>query len=135
MAMHTNNYPNYDPDKRDKFLRDFKDRGMVRWFGFYLSDHTAAIHQRKKEEDELFSHHNHEQMNLSEMTNTISQALIHQQKILVERDLTEVKNHEFVDTPPIIGYIEGWTELGLVIDQQEIPYDEIKYVEIYKSDL
>jgi hypothetical protein len=132
--MLTNSYPNYDPAKRDKFLHEFKDRGMVRWFGFYLSDHTAAIHRKKKEEDELFSQQHHEQMSLSEMTNTISQALIHQQKILIERDLTEVKSHEFVDAPPIIGHIEGWTEIGLVIDQREIPYDEIKYVEIYKSD-
>ncbi|TFZ24236.1 hypothetical protein E2P76_15695 [Lactiplantibacillus plantarum] len=28
------------------FDHDYHDRGMVKWQGFYLSDHTAALHQQ-----------------------------------------------------------------------------------------
>ena len=36
-------------DKRvEEFFRNYQDRGMKKWAGFYLSDHTAKINQDKK---------------------------------------------------------------------------------------
>ncbi len=38
-------------DKRvEEFFRTYQDRGMKKWAGFYLSDHTTKINQDKKEE-------------------------------------------------------------------------------------
>lgn len=30
------------------FEHDYHDRGMLKWQGFYLSDHTAALKEMKK---------------------------------------------------------------------------------------
>ncbi|BDR58597.1 hypothetical protein [Xylocopilactobacillus apicola] len=123
-----NKYPHYDPAKRDQFLHEFKDRGMLRWFGFYLSDHSAAIHQQKKLEDTQFAQVHHEQMDFGEIADNVSSALIYNQKVVVEKNITEIKDHEPLESAPVIGFIEGCTELGLVINQQEFIYDEIKYL-------
>lgn len=29
-------------------VREYRDRGMMKWQGFYLSEHTAAIEEEKK---------------------------------------------------------------------------------------
>lgn len=34
----------------DFFKNHYKDRGMVKWQGFYLSDHTAALKRQAEEE-------------------------------------------------------------------------------------
>ena len=32
----------------EEFFRTYQDRGMKKWAGFYLSDHTAKINRDKK---------------------------------------------------------------------------------------
>lgn len=40
---------NKEFDKRvDDFFRNYHDRGMVKWAGFYLSDHVLKMHKKSK---------------------------------------------------------------------------------------
>lgn len=42
-------------DKRvEEFFRTYRDRGMKKWAGFYLSDHTAKINQDKLKRDTVY---------------------------------------------------------------------------------
>lgn len=44
------NKKNFDMDVVNNFFEhDYHDRGMVKWQGFYLSDHTAALKKMAKE--------------------------------------------------------------------------------------
>ena len=39
-------------DKRvEEFFRTYQDRGMKKWAGFYLSDHTVKINQEQRRRD------------------------------------------------------------------------------------
>lgn len=41
------NNPDFSNQRVQQFFdHDYHDRGMVKWQGFYLSDHTAALHQQ-----------------------------------------------------------------------------------------
>lgn len=51
--IHLNN--KFDQDIVDQFFEhDYHDRGMTKWQGFYLSDHTAALTKKKKQDSKLF---------------------------------------------------------------------------------
>ncbi|BDR56466.1 DNA polymerase III subunit alpha [Xylocopilactobacillus apis] len=128
-----NKYPNYSSKKRDQFLHDFKDRGMMRWFGFYLSDHSLAIRKQKKQEHQILAQKHHLQMSFSEIAETISLALVHQSQVIIEKNDTEIKNGEMIDSAQIKGFIQGYSDDGLVVDEQEIPYQEIKYLTLYQG--
>lgn len=42
-------------DKRvEEFFRTYQDRGMKKWAGFYLSDHTAKINQEQRRRDKVY---------------------------------------------------------------------------------
>lgn len=42
-------------DKRvEEFFRTYQDRGMKKWAGFYLSDHTAKINLDKKRRETVY---------------------------------------------------------------------------------
>ena len=44
------NKKHFDMDVVNNFFEhDYHDRGMVKWQGFYLSDHTAALKKMAKE--------------------------------------------------------------------------------------
>lgn len=130
MEMLMNKYPNYDPNKRDKFLEEFEDRGMIRWFGFYLSDHSAALNRQKKLIEKTLNQKHHDQMNFGDVATIISQAVIYQKEVFVETNSVEVIEDDLIDSEPIIGFIEGCTDLGLVICKKEIKYNEINYIQI-----
>ena len=36
------------------FEHDYHDRGMMKWQGFYLSDHTAALNQQNQQLNEIY---------------------------------------------------------------------------------
>lgn len=40
-------FMSYHPDP---LIRDYDDRGMAKWMGFYLSEHTAEMDIEKREE-------------------------------------------------------------------------------------
>ncbi|MCT6893512.1 MAG: hypothetical protein M3Z38_05390 [Bombilactobacillus mellifer] len=128
-----NKYPNYSESQRDKFLHNFDDRGMIRWFGFYLSDHSAALHQDAIKRNELFSQKHHQKMNFSVIAHTISYALVKNYKIKLEKNTTDLIDGELIDSAPIEGYITGFTEHGLVVNQKKISFNEIKSICILKN--
>lgn len=123
-----NKYPNYSETRRDQFLHDYNDRGMTRWFGFYLSDHSAALRHKKQQEAYLHAQFHHQKMNFSTIATEISRALVKNYQIKVEKNTTEVIDGELIDSPPITGTITGFTEQGIVIKQQELKFSEIKGV-------
>lgn len=48
MLMSSNNY-DYDPSLVQRFLSEYQDRSMLKWQGFYLSDHTAKLNQDQEQ--------------------------------------------------------------------------------------
>ena len=43
---------NFDPALVQRFLDDYQDRGMMKWQGFMLSDHTAKLNKKAKAQAE-----------------------------------------------------------------------------------
>ncbi|MEJ1319580.1 hypothetical protein QY890_01075 [Latilactobacillus sakei] len=45
------NKQEFDPNLVTQFLNQYQDRGMMKWQGFYLSDHTASLNQADREDE------------------------------------------------------------------------------------
>ncbi|MCG0724137.1 DNA-directed RNA polymerase subunit beta [Lactiplantibacillus plantarum] len=49
------NDKDFDLNIVNRFFRhDYHDRGLMKWQGFYLSDHTAALNQQKVHDQQQY---------------------------------------------------------------------------------
>jgi hypothetical protein len=64
----------YDDDSAEKLFMEakqvYQDRGMMKWIGFYLSDHTAVLNKESKVRNHI--NIEKEQMSLEEIGETLA---------------------------------------------------------------
>ena len=119
-------YMSKEFDERvNKFFKNYHDRGMKKWGGFFLSDHRVAINKDDKGRGRLYA-------KKSEMTQEeISEILLkgyseHYQVSLQLKDL-DVEGHYKAD---VVGFVKGWAGQELIIDDQLIEMDNINHAMI-----
>ncbi|MEO2793782.1 hypothetical protein [Lactiplantibacillus plantarum] len=101
------------------FEHDYHDRGMMKWQGFYLSDHTAALNQQKQQLNEVYVPR--PQQSLAEIT---------QQPVTIQLKTVDQNNRHL---PDITTLIHGYNANDIVVDADWfIPLPEIRNV-VYKK--
>ncbi|QNQ80977.1 hypothetical protein [Lactobacillus sp. PV034] len=113
-----------DFDRRIKsFFKNYHDRGMVKWAGFYLSDHTAKInadYQRRTKKIRP-----RPAMPLSVISEQLLQAFVSHQKVKIQ---LKIKNIEAQYEPDIEGRVEGYNEDEIIVSGQRIKITEINNI-------
>ncbi|QBO35146.1 DNA polymerase III subunit alpha [Periweissella cryptocerci] len=117
----------YDEERTNIFIRDASDRGMLKWGGFYLSDHTKVIEQTQADEMAVEARQQHPQQSLSEIGQVLLQAQLKNKTVLLQRASQDQEHHIAAD---IIGNLNGYTDTGIVIAETQVAYDDIWYVEL-----
>ncbi|MGR3742064.1 hypothetical protein [Companilactobacillus sp. DQM5] len=113
---------NYDPDLVTAFFNEYQDRGTMKWQGFYLSDHTAAVKNEEKQISNDIKRIHTIEMSESEIQEFINEAIKKQQKVRVElRELT----NDLIVQEPIIGKIEGYYLNKLLVSNRYIDIEDI----------
>ena len=119
-------YMSKEFDERvNKFFKNYYDRGMKKWGGFFLSDHRVAINKDDKDRGRLYA-------KKSEMTQEeISEILLksyseHYQVSLQLKDL-DAEGHYKAD---VVAFVKGWAGQELIIDDQLIEMDNINHAMI-----
>ena len=114
-------------DRRlDDFFRNYQDRGMKKWAGFFLSDRTAKINQSKKQRSIVFS--KKPEMSQTEISQILLTAFCKHQ--LVSLQLKELDQDGNLPAD-IEGFVEGYTEQEIIIISGiPVPFTEINHVEI-----
>ncbi|MGC6769152.1 hypothetical protein [Enterococcus sp. LJL51] len=107
------------------YFQEYKDRGMLKWQGMYLSEHTAELAKEQQKEQHIIKRK--PTMTETEIQEILAAAYKYQQTIAVQLDMRDTENNYFED---ITGIISGFDELGLYIDTTSIPYEAIHHVEI-----
>ncbi|GEP19607.1 hypothetical protein [Pediococcus argentinicus] len=98
----------YDPKKVQLFFNSYyKDRGVIKWQGYYLSDHTSALNKQAKEKAKRAAVIIPDQMSTSDISDCLQQAVIKRYPIHIQTN-TKNKNGEF--EPEFYGYIQGYDE-------------------------
>ncbi|QLL40329.1 hypothetical protein FEM49_03303 (plasmid) [Lactiplantibacillus plantarum] len=106
------------------FEHDYHDRGMMKWQGFYLSDHTAALNQQKQQLNEVYVPR--PQQSLAEITQLLADAYQRQQPVIIQLKTVDQNNRHW---PDITTLIHGYNANDIVVDADRfIPLPEIRNV-------
>lgn len=112
-----------------KYLnQDYRDRGIKKWAGFYLSEHTAAQEAQEKIKQKV--NPQKEQMTLHEIGYVLEEARIKNSPVAIQKEAVNSEGQYYDDS---IGHLSGFDELGIYVDGEKIDYDEIRNAEVIKT--
>lgn len=123
--MHMNNQE-YDPKLVEQFFREYHDRGMMKWQGFYLSDHTVALAKSEKKILEKNSRKRPPAMSDIEISKIINMAIKKNRDVVIE--LKEL-NENMILPEAIQGKILGYQNDKLMVDNQYVDIRNIHSVQ------
>jgi len=105
------------------FQNDYRERGKMKWNGFFLSDHTATL-----KKDDQIRHTNTEKLpaiSLDVARQRLRQAFVNYDSVTVQQNIINTKR-QFV--PNVTGLVNGFSDLGVYINQELIPFETIRTV-------
>lgn len=103
------------------FFAHYQDRGMKKWAGFFLSDHTAMINKEIRQK----SVPDRAEMSREECGKVLGAAFGSQRPVAVQ--LKEVDENG--DRPEeIVGFVRGYAEDKVVIGDKAIALDDLRCV-------
>lgn len=120
----------FDSRLVQKFLTEYQDRGMLKWQGFYLSDHTSKLNQLHKHDHEVRQRQHSEQMTANEITKITNEAVTKNLKVIIE---PAILDKDLFVTPFIQGKIAGYYQDNLVIGKHLMKLNEIYAIKILKQ--
>lgn len=123
-----NKITDVDANLINQFLKyDYHDRGMLKWQGFYLSDHTSARTKKLNEETRKQKLTHDIKMNDTKIAEVINLAIL--KSIPVTVDLTN-KNLDDTLLEPIQGLINGWYEDNIIINHITVKINDIHTISL-----
>lgn len=120
----------YNPKIRDEFLANYQDRGMMKWNGYYLSDHTAIRTRDRRHRNSIEQYDNGQQMWLEDSLDVIAKANLKNYSIEVQVGVQKISEGELITTQPIVGKIQGFDNEGIIVNGQKINYEDIWRVDL-----
>lgn len=107
----------------------YQDRGMVKWAGFYLSEHTDTLNDQMTREKNCPQQKM--QMNIDEIGTILSETQRRNKEITIQIEERDSNGYYKPDT---VGVIKGFDELGIFVGNTKIGYAEIRHV-AFSNDL
>jgi len=108
------------------YFDSYQDRGIKKWTGFFLSEHTAQIAKEKEQSSKTYPQKR--QMTENEIGQIFEFAFNNNRQVAVQLEMTDIDGKYFKDT---IGFIKEFDELGYLVGDTKVHYDEIRNVELY----
>ena len=113
-------------DKRvEEFFRTYQDRGMKKWAGFYLSDHTAKINQDNKKRNTIYVRKT--PMDQKDIRAMLLKSFGEHRKVSVQLKDLSIDNDLQAD---IVGFVEGYQEDTAIISKNLVLIEDINHVEL-----
>lgn len=109
-------------------MDNYHDRGVMKWNGFYLSDHTEKIDNDTKERANINTAK--EQMTAEAISEVLNAAMVKNRPVSIQK---EERNAEGYYPDDIVGKILGSNELGIYVGKYKVHYDEIRHIEFYQK--
>lgn len=112
----------FDPNLVTQFLNEYQDRGMLKWQGFYLSDHTVSLNKLDNAHQAQLNRQHSKQLSSEEVQTVINTAITKHLPVRIELDIQDTNGYI---APFIEGRIEGYFQDKLVVNSEYIALDEI----------
>lgn len=122
------NNQKFDMDVVNEFFRhDYHDRGMMKWAGFCLSDHTQAMKVQQKVTQNRLNNKLEPQQSLEQIGEVLAQAFNHNQAVIIQ--LNELQDG--LPVASLSGKIMGYTDTKVVLEaNQRAALNDIRHVAI-----
>lgn len=99
------------------FKHDYIDRGMIKWQGFYLSDHTSALNAEHETKDKVLQREVSPQMTVKEITDVINKAIVKNKTVKIQTNKCDSNG---IFEALIVGKISGYVSSELYINIKTI---------------
>lgn len=107
------------------FEHDYRDRGILKWQGYYLSDHTAALKKQAKQEAKKYPAR--AQQSLEEMSQLLSQAYANGQTVSIQLNNRDLDGHFL---PDLVGKVIGYEDDRVYLaGQKGVTLGDVRNVE------
>lgn len=107
------------------FFKNYRDRKMKKWYGFFLSDHTVAIN--KDEQSRNVCHQLKEEMSPEEISFQLLKAYSNHRLVHVQ---TKIMNSNDQLPADIVGFVNGYNEDQISIAGQKIALEDINHISV-----
>lgn len=104
-------------------LSSYQDRKLLKWNGFYLSEHTRQLAVSKAKKVHIWPAKI--AMDKRRIDQILYEAQLKDRWIAIQKEEVDEEGRYF---PDIIGKIQGYDELGIYLANQKVDYDEIRNV-------
>ncbi|ANZ60957.1 hypothetical protein AYR62_11720 [Secundilactobacillus paracollinoides] len=120
----------YDPARVQLFFdRYYKDRGVVKWQGFYLSDHTAAL--KKQAAQEAKTYPAKPKQTMETISSLLADAFANGNVVSIQLNNLDV-NGEY--HPDVVGRLAGYQDEMIYMNEKApMMISEIRHVEIERG--
>lgn len=118
-----------DFDKKvTEFFEKYQDRGMKKWQGFFLSDHTSVL--RKDYKQRATTYPKKSEMTVEEVSSVLFKAFSDHYKVSVQR---KTRNADGLYQADIVGFVQGYEDDNAIyVSNKLIDLDDINHVELLK---
>lgn len=109
-----------------KYLNEeYRDRGKMKWAGFYLSEHSSEQEKLKEKRETI--NLPKKKMSLQKIGEVLEQARMKNKTVAIQKEAVDSEGNYFND---VVGLVIGADELGIYIGNEKVDYDEIRNVEV-----
>ncbi|MCM0582802.1 hypothetical protein H9L19_06875 [Weissella diestrammenae] len=105
------------------FENDYKERGMVKWQGYYLSDHTEDAEKNRLARKQAYEQGWMPEMSMVEIGEVLFDAYSKGRMVAIQE---RVRQDEFV--PQLIhGVVKGYGETDIFVGNHQIEMNNIRW--------
>lgn len=124
-------YPDYDPKIVQQFFdHDYQDRGMLKWQGFFLSDHTSALNKQAKDENDRLKIKPKPVMTPQEIIAVLEKSYADHYEVSLQLYST---NSDRTLEPDKTGFVQGYDRSIIVMDNgDKVDLLDIRHAELMK---
>lgn len=98
----------------DPFVRNYDDRGMAKWMGFYLSEHTSEMEKDNNIRNTIY--YRREKMSEIEISSILDTAYRYRYSVIIQLDALNTEGFAFED---VTGVVEGFNGNKLYLSDVE----------------
>lgn len=106
----------------------YEDRGMMKYNGFYLSEHMASLEKDRNNRYAIIA--GKDEMSVEQIYELIDYALFKDKQVSIQVNVRDIEGNFM---PDVYGFLNGYDETGLYINDIRIPLEQIRHVMLIET--
>ena len=103
----------------------YQDRGMMKYFGFMLSEHNASMDKETAERYLVI--HGKDEMDPEQIYDVLDYSIMKHEPVAIQLNIRDIEGNFL---PDYEGFVRGYDDLRINVDGTFIPIGEIRHVEL-----